>query len=41
MIFAAGFSKSGNLSLLSAAIVTLAVDYVNVAVVVPHLPLFA
>ncbi len=41
MIFAAGFSKSGNLSLLSAAIVTLAVAYVNVAVVMSHLPLFA
>ncbi|MBO3803602.1 MAG: helix-turn-helix transcriptional regulator [Candidatus Brockarchaeota archaeon] len=41
MIFATGFSKSGNLSLLSAALVTIAAAYLNVVVVISNLPLFA
>jgi hypothetical protein len=41
MIFAAGFSRSGNISIINAALVTIAVAYVNVAVVLSHIPLFA
>ncbi|MGQ9514142.1 MAG: hypothetical protein ACUVTL_03715 [Thermoproteota archaeon] len=41
VIFTTDFSRSGNIPLMSAALVTIAVAYVNVAVVFSHLPLFA